>query len=214
MQKLLYSQIFNNTSSLKRIELQKIKLKSKSWEIGARINLELKSYSNKELYGKQLVNSLCKQLVLEYGPSFSEKNVRRMMQFASQFPDKKKVVSLIRQLSWTHILALIPIEDSLKRDFYIQMCIHEKWSVRTFRERINSMLYERTAISKKPEETNWAAILHFWLDRNASPLTTVIIIDLLFYHRRLKSLVAIENSGIRSRIQRTNGIIPELPGKI
>ncbi len=68
---------------------------------------------------------------------------------ASQFPDKKKVVSLIRQLSWTHISALIPIEDSLKQNFYIQMCIHEKWSVRTFRERINSMLYERTAISNQ-----------------------------------------------------------------
>jgi len=76
-----------------------------------------------------------------------------MMQFAVLFPDEKKVVSLIRQLSWTHILAVIPIEDPLKRDFYIQMCTMEKWSVRTFRERIKSMLYERTAISKKPEKT-------------------------------------------------------------
>ncbi len=75
------------------------------------------------------------------------------MQFARVFPGKKNVVSLIRQLSWTHILAVIPIEDPLKRDFYIQMCIHEKWSVRVFRERIKSMLYERTAISKKPEKT-------------------------------------------------------------
>lgn len=76
-----------------------------------------------------------------------------MMQFAEIFPEEKIVVSLIRQLSWTHLLAIIPIEDPLKREFYIQMCIHEKWSVRTFRERIQSMLYERTAISKKPEET-------------------------------------------------------------
>lgn len=60
---------------------------------------------------------------------------------------------MIRQLSWTHILVLIPIEDSLKRSFYIEMCKLEKWSVRTFRERVNSMMYERTAISKKPETT-------------------------------------------------------------
>ncbi len=60
---------------------------------------------------------------------------------------------MIRQLSWTHILAIIPIEDPLKREFYLQLCIHEKWSVRTFRERIKSMFYERTVISKKPEET-------------------------------------------------------------
>lgn len=76
-----------------------------------------------------------------------------MIQFAEVFPEEKIVVSLIRQLSWTHILALIPIDDPLKRLFYTQLCVHEKWSVRVFRERIQSMLYERTAISKKPEET-------------------------------------------------------------
>jgi predicted nuclease of restriction endonuclease-like (RecB) superfamily len=76
-----------------------------------------------------------------------------MVQFSNSFPEEKIVVSLTRQLSWNHILAVIPIEDPLKRDFYIQMCIHESWSVKIFRERIQSMLYERTAISKKPEET-------------------------------------------------------------
>lgn len=123
------------------------------WQIGKRISEELQNRSSSEMYGKQLVASLCRPLEFEYGTSFSEKNVRRMIQFSERFPDEKMVVSLIRQLSWTHILALIPIEDPLKRDFYIQMCIHEKWSVRTFRERIQSLLYERTAISKKPEET-------------------------------------------------------------
>lgn len=123
------------------------------WQIGMRINEELQNKSSSEIYGKQLVASLCRQLESEYGTSFSEKNLRRMIQFSERFPDEKIVVSLIRQLSWTHILALIPIEDPLKREFYIQMCIHEKWSVRTFRERIQSLLYERTAISKKPEET-------------------------------------------------------------
>lgn len=76
-----------------------------------------------------------------------------MMQFANVFPDEKIVVSVIRQLSWTHIIAVIPIDDPLKRDFYIEMCKLEKWSVRTFRERIQSLLYERTAISKKPDKT-------------------------------------------------------------
>lgn len=113
---------------------------------------ELKQNTSNETYGKQIVASLCRQLEIEYGTSFSEKNLRRMMQFAIQFPDEKIVVSLIRQLSWTHILAIIPIEDPLKREFYIQMCAHEKWSVRVFRERIQSMLYERSAISKKPEK--------------------------------------------------------------
>lgn len=68
-----------------------------------------------------------------------------MMQFAAIFPDEEIIVSLIRQLSWTHIIALIPTEDTLKRDFYIEMCKMDKWSVRTLRGRIDSMLFERTA---------------------------------------------------------------------
>ena len=123
------------------------------WQIGKRINEELEGKDRIELYGKEIVSKLWRQLSEEYGTTFSEKNLRRMMQFATVFPDEKIVVSLIRQFSWTHFLAVIPIEDPLKRMFYIEMCKLEKWSVRTFRERINSMLYERTAISKKPELT-------------------------------------------------------------
>jgi predicted nuclease of restriction endonuclease-like (RecB) superfamily len=123
------------------------------WEIGKRIVTEIQTKDRSEIYGKEIVSKLCKDLSNEYGDTFSEKNVRRMMQFFSTFPEEKIVVSLIRKLSWTHILAVIPLPDPLQREFYIEMCFLEKWSVRTFRERINSMLYERTAISKKPEET-------------------------------------------------------------
>lgn len=122
------------------------------WQIGQKINEKVLHYKRAQ-YGKQIVVSLSRQLTIEFGNSFSEKNLRRMMQFANLFPDKEIVVTLIRQLSWSHILAVLPIDDSVKRDFYIQMCILEKWSVRTFRQRIESMLYERTAISKKPEKT-------------------------------------------------------------
>lgn len=125
------------------------------WYIGKRINMEVLQNERAE-YGKQIIQSLSSQLVLRYGSSFSEKNLRRMMQFAVRFPNEEIVVSLIRQLSWTHIIALIPIENDLKRDFYIEMCKMDKWSVRTLRDRIDSMLFERTAISKKGEET----ILH------------------------------------------------------
>jgi len=216
------------------------------WQIGKRINEEIAHLSNSEMYGKQIVGTLWRQLSNEYGAAFSEKNLRRMMQFAETFTDEKIVVSLIRQLTWTHLLAVIPIQDPLKRMFYIEMCKIEKWSVRTFRERINSMLYERTAISKKPEETikNELELLRteqiiipdlvfrdpYFLDflglkdtYSEKDLETAILaelqsfitefgndfaflsrqkritidnrdyyIDLLFYHRRLKSLIAID----------------------
>ena len=122
------------------------------WKIGNRINTLILKGKRAD-YGSEIVVSLSRQLLIEHGDSFSEKNLRRMMQFATVFGDEEIVVSLIRQLSWSHLIAVIPIDDPLKREFYIQMSIHEKWSVRVFRDRIKSMLYERTAISKKPEET-------------------------------------------------------------
>lgn len=122
------------------------------WQIGRRINTEVLGNKRAE-YGKLIVKNLSSQLTADYGKGWSEKNIRHMMRFAEVFPEKEIVLSMIRQLSWTHILATIPIENPVKRKFYIEMCKMEKWSVRTFRERINSMLFERTAISNKPEET-------------------------------------------------------------
>jgi len=121
------------------------------WRIGKRIKEEILKGHRAE-YGKRIIVSLSRQLVQEYGNSFSEKNLRRMIQFAEVFPDEQIVVSLIRHLSWTHLLALIPLKDPLQREFYAEMCRVERWSVRTLRKKIDSMLYERTAISKKPEE--------------------------------------------------------------
>ena len=71
-----------------------------------------------------------------------QENIHRMRQFAEVYPDEEIVVSLIRQLSWTHLIALIPMSDPIKHDFYTQMCILERWSVRQLRDRINSMLFE------------------------------------------------------------------------
>jgi len=75
-----------------------------------------------------------------------------MMHFAEVFPDFQIVASLMRQLSWTHFTIIIYLKKDLEREFYTQMCRIEKWSVRTLRKKIDSMLFERTAISKKPGE--------------------------------------------------------------
>ena len=123
------------------------------WEIGNRINQDLLKDSRAE-YGKRTVATLSRQLQAEYGTnSFSEKNLRRMMQFAEIFPEREIVATLLRQFSWSHFTLFIPIQDELKRSFYMEMCRLEHWSVRTLREKIDGMLYERTAISKKSEET-------------------------------------------------------------
>jgi predicted nuclease of restriction endonuclease-like (RecB) superfamily len=121
------------------------------WKIGKRINDEGLLNTRAE-YGKQIVSSLAKHLTEDYGRGWEEKQLRRFMQFAELFPDERIVAALRRQLSWTHIKMLIPIQEPLKRDFYVEMCKLERWSSRQLQERVQSMLYERTAISKKPEE--------------------------------------------------------------
>jgi predicted nuclease of restriction endonuclease-like (RecB) superfamily len=74
------------------------------------------------------------------------------VQFAATFTDEQIVVLLIRQLSWTHVIVLIPLKDPLQRDYYTRIASTERWSVRTMRKHINSMMYERTALSKEPDE--------------------------------------------------------------
>lgn len=121
------------------------------WNVGRRIRQDILKEKRAE-YGEGIVSALGRQLEMEFGRGFSEKNLRRMVQFAEVFPDWKIVVSLLRQLSWTHFLRLIPLDDPLKRDFYAEMCRLERWSVRTLEHKINHFLYERTAVAKKPAE--------------------------------------------------------------
>ncbi|HDZ37636.1 MAG TPA: DUF1016 family protein, partial [Marinobacter sp.] len=121
------------------------------WRIGLRIHTQVLEGRRAD-YGEEVVPTLARDLVKEYGSSFAVKNLRRMVQFAATFPDEAIVVSLIRQLSWTHFIALIPLKDPHQRDYYAQMASAERWSVRTLRDRIGSMLYERTALSQKPDE--------------------------------------------------------------
>jgi len=75
-----------------------------------------------------------------------------MLKFAETFPDEGIVATLSQQLSWSHFRELLPLEQPLQREFYAEMSRVEGWSVRTLRGRIDSMLYERTALSKKPDE--------------------------------------------------------------
>ncbi len=121
------------------------------WNIGRLINEDVLQNKRAE-YGKFVLHNLAEKLMIEYGNNFSQKNLQRMIQFHEIFPDSKIVAALWRQLSWSHFKLLFPIKSELARDFYAQMCRLEKWSVRTLQNKINSMLFERTAISKKPEE--------------------------------------------------------------
>ena len=120
------------------------------WRVCQRIRLEILGERRAE-YGKEIVATLSRHLKADYGRGFEEKNLRRMIQFAECFPDEAIVATLWRHLSWSHFRELLPLKRPLQREFYAEMCRIEGWSVRSLSERIDSMLYERTALSKKPE---------------------------------------------------------------
>ncbi|MFN0129917.1 MAG: PDDEXK nuclease domain-containing protein [Verrucomicrobiales bacterium] len=120
------------------------------WQVGHRIHSEVLGEKRAE-YGAKIVVTVSRELEAEFGRGFEEKNLRRMVQFAEVFPDHEIVVTLSRQLSWSHFIELIPLNKPHQRDFYAEMCRIERWSVRTLRQKINGMLYERTALSKKPD---------------------------------------------------------------
>ena len=121
------------------------------WKVGDRIQREILQKKRAE-YGAEIVLALSAQLELEFGRGFGEKNLRRMVQLARSFSDPQIVATLSRQLGWSHFIELVPLTDPLQRNFYAEMCRIERWSVRALRSRIDSMLYERTALSKKPEK--------------------------------------------------------------
>jgi predicted nuclease of restriction endonuclease-like (RecB) superfamily len=121
------------------------------WHIGRRVRQDILKQKRAE-YGGQIVSALGRQLEMEFGRGFSEKSLRHMIRFVEAFPDFQIVSALLRQLSWTHFVSLIYLDDPLKRDFYAEMCRIERWSTRTLEKKIGSMLFERTALSRKPEK--------------------------------------------------------------
>lgn len=215
------------------------------WRIGRRIQVEVLGNQRAE-YGKEIVQTLSAQLVAEFGSGFSAKNLRHMIRFAEVFSESAIVSTLSRQLGWSHFKEVIYLTNDLQRDFYAEMCRVENWSVRTLRAKIDPMLFERTAISKKPEEVAKADLAALRADDKLTPalvfrdpyildflglrdrylekdledailreLETFLLelgdgftfqarqfrmqidsddfyLDLLFYHRRLKRLVAID----------------------
>jgi len=127
-----------------------IKLTMLYWQLGNRVRKEILKDERAE-YGRSIVASVARQLGMHYGKRFSEKSLRRMIQFGEVFTDEQTILSLAGRLTWTHFMVLLPIKDALKRDFYAEMCRIEKWNVRTLENKIDSMLFERTALSKRPE---------------------------------------------------------------
>lgn len=208
------------------------------WTVGQRLAREVLG-GERAQYGGQTMVRLGQRLAEEFGRGFETKNLRRMVQFAQAFPDAEKVASLMRQLSWTHFLQLIPVKTEPARWFYAQQCMDARWSVRELHRQIERKAYERSEIAHaqsgtQPSSTDTAPAQVFkdpyFLDflglrqgHDEADLEAAILrqleafilelgrgfafverqkrmvidgedfyLDLLFFHRRLRRLVAIE----------------------
>lgn len=122
------------------------------WQVGTRIQTEVLQGQRAE-YGKQVILALSQRLTQAYGKGWSERQLRYCALLATAFPDREILHTVCAKLTWSHLRLVIGIEDSLKRDFYIELAQLEHWSARQMHDRINSMLFERTALSRKPEDT-------------------------------------------------------------
>jgi len=215
------------------------------WNIGKHIKTEILNNEKAE-YGKEILLTLSQKLTKNFGTGWSVRQLQYCLRSADIFPDERIMHTLCAKLTWSHLRTIMYIDNELKREFYIEICQLEHWSVRQLNERINTMLYERTAISKKPDETIKQDLQLLKDEQKLSPdlvfrdpyfldflglkdtysekdLETAIItelqrfilelgndfaflarqkritidnedykIDLLFYHRKLKCLVAID----------------------
>jgi len=204
------------------------------WHIGKRI-LTVDLQNERAEYGKQIVVSLSRELAKRFGKNYEEKNLRRMIQFASLYTDIENVVTLSRQLSWSHFLILIPIKEQSARDFYGKLAYESTYGVRELRNQIEKKLFERTekadiklhdtnvitkGIFKDPYLLDFLELKDGYLENDLESAILkelelfimelgngftfverqkrMIIdgddynLDLLFYHRKLKRLVAIE----------------------
>ena len=204
------------------------------WHIGNRINNEILQNKRAD-YGKQIVSTLSTELKERYGRNFELGNLRRMIQFADQFSDIEIVVTLSRQLSWSHFLVLIPLKSPEAKLYYAQSSATQTLGVRELRKQISTKTFERSSIANLQNTSNHPAIHNtfkdpYFLDflglQNTyleNDLEEAILqeleafilelgkgfafverrkrmiidgedfhLDLLFYHRNLKRLVAIE----------------------
>jgi len=204
------------------------------WHIGNRINKEILQNKRAD-YGKPIVPTVSAQLKERYGRNFELGNLRRMLQFAGQFPDVQIVVPLARQLSWSHFIILIPIKNQEAKLFYASLAAEGRLGKRELRKQISNKTFERSSIANLQNTSNHPAIHNtfkdpYFLDflglQNTyleKDLEAAILreleafilelgkgfafverqkrmiidgedfnLDLLFYHRNLKRLVAIE----------------------
>lgn len=143
------------------------------FEIGKLIVEEEQEGKERADYGKSVLKELSQKLTDEFGKGYSVYNLERMRNFYLVFKDRiaetEKSASVMRKsdeeksaspmrkiessfnLSWTHYLQLLKIENEEERNFYEIEAVNNNWSVRELERQYDSSLYERLVLSRDKE---------------------------------------------------------------
>ena len=171
------------------------------WHLGRRLLAE-SLQDERAQYGKRILATVSRELTIEFGQAFTLRSLYRAIQFCQCFTNQEIVSTLSTQLGWSHFIELLPIKDPLARDFYAEMCRIERWDVRTLRQKIGGMLFQRTALSRKPEAVISAEIAKL-RDGQMSP-------DLVFRDPYLLDLLGLK--GAYSERDLESAILREIEG--
>lgn len=124
------------------------------WNIGKSI-MEIQQGDERASYGDLVLEKLSQKLTNEFGKGFSIINLRRMRKFYCMFPICS---TLLTELSWSHYLELIRIDEEPKRKFYMHECINSNWSVREFRMTSGIDILGKKVEKRKSKPSNTPAI--------------------------------------------------------
>lgn len=145
-----FNLFFNNIKDLvinsrnKVYQVVNIEMLNLYWNIGKSI-IEIQQGEERANYGDTILDKLSQKLTSEFGKGFSKRNLERMRKFYLCYPI---ATTLSSQLSWSHYLELIKIEDDVKRNFYMHECINSNWNVRELARQRSTLLYERVYNAK------------------------------------------------------------------
>jgi predicted nuclease of restriction endonuclease-like (RecB) superfamily len=164
------------------------------WQVGARIHRDILN-SKRADYGEKIVHAVSAKLAAEFGSGFTKTNLFNMVRFAEVFPDSNIFHALSGKLSWTHFRQIIYLDDPLQREFYAEMCRLENWSTRTLGQKIQSMLYERTALSRKPTKLIKSELKKLRRDGTLTP-------DLVFHDPYLLSFLGLTEASSEKDLEK------------
>lgn len=122
------------------------------WYVGKRIKEDV-LFNQRAEYGKRVVRNISAKLTERYGAGWSYKQLQHCLRAAETFSRDEIIYATRIQLTWTHLKRIMYVKDPLARQFYVEMCQIEHWDTRTLDDKIDGLLYERTAISRRPDET-------------------------------------------------------------